>query len=455
MKKKEIHLFIIVFIVCTVSILFSIILEKLFAFSPQEILGIFTGSFNSSSSLAILIENEWKPVLITTYGIVYPVGLILPILFINFVPKLLRIDVKKEISRLKKEEKSLGDALIVRKFSIENPNSIGKKLSELNIREETGATISRIRRKGAIIIPTGETVLKLADVVAAVGTNESLEKLHKMLGNETFDDLEIDPQVESRHILITNPSVHDTSLETLGINHNYHAVVTRIWRGGIELAPSSDFIIHLGDTILAVGGRKNLERLCNFLGKREKILGEVDLFSMAFGVFFGILIGRVPIPFPGLGKPIVLGISGGVLIVGMILGYFRRLGFLTGQMSQSAKLVLKEVGLSLFLAGIGTKAGSMLGNIEMADALRMILSSFLLVSVILVVAFITIYRFLKKNFLSSIALLCGSLMSSTAIGTIAEAIGIEELYIIFATTYPISLFGIIISSQILSLIVGN
>lgn len=449
-KKESLPYFAIAICISITSLAGTLLSSKIFKLSPETILGIYTGTFNSSSSLAILIDSGWKNSIFSSYGIVYPLGLLCVPIFVMIIPKLLKKNLMKEAIKYSSSKSEEHVDLLARKFMVENKEINGKKLYEIEIREKTQVTISRVLRKGKIIIPDGNTTLFMGDVVLGVGTNESLEKLHKILGDETYDNMETDPRIEARQIVITNPSIHNVKLEQLGIPSNYHSNITRIWRSGIELPPSHDFPIELGDTLVAVGNKFQLNRLERFLGKRERSLGEVDLLSMSFGIAIGILLGRINIPFPGIGR-LIIGNAGGTLIVGMFIGFIRRLGFITGQLSPSAKMVLKELGLCLFLAGIGTQAGSGMLKIDIILMLKMISSSLIIMFLTLFGIFILCYKIFKFNLIDSLAYLCGGFNSSLAIEALTNTIKLEEPMLIFATCYPLSLFAIIITSQIIAL----
>lgn len=451
-SRKGIPYIIIAVSVSFFSIISTLVTGNLFKLSPGDMLGIYTGSLTSSSSLAILMEIGWGKDILPSYGVVYPIGLVSVIIFIQAIPSVFKKDLITEFKKIS-DIKDQGEAthLISRKFMVENPKIIGKQIKELNLGEDLEATISRLRRRGKIIIPGDETVLKLRDVILVVGSEEALEKIHILMGNETHDDMEIDPGIEARQILITNPSLHHVSIDHLGISKHYHAVITRIYRSGMELAPVHDFIIELGDSILAVGKKNNIDRLARFLGRRERTFAEVDLISMAFGIALGIIIGNITIPIPYIGY-VTAGISGGSLIVGLFLGYIRRLGFLTGQMSPSAKIVIKELGLCLFLSGIGASAGFSMTDTNTNQILLMILCSVIVLLFTMTSVFLIAYKILKMDFIKSITCLCGGMVSTPALGTLTSILNSDKPTYIFAACYPLSLFGCIVSSQILAMI---
>ncbi|MFH0802485.1 MAG: TrkA C-terminal domain-containing protein [bacterium] len=452
--KNGLSYFLIVLTACLSGAACSVLSGYVFRLPTEAILGIYTGSLNSSSSLAILLEKGWNQSLLSSYGVVYPIGLVAVILFVQIIPAVLKKNLAVEAKSIEESAKSHQDYLLARKFLVEKVELDGRRLDTLDIRSRTGATLSRIRRRGRIIVPNAETTLRIGDVVLAVGAEESLEKVHQLLGNETHDDLEIDPAVEARQIVITNHSLHNVKLGDLGISQNYKVVITRIWRSGVELAPSGDRPVELGDTLVAVGKTKYLDRLVDFLGKLGKSAVEMDLLSMSLGLALALLVGKIGIPVPLLGR-IEIGYAGAALLIGLFFGAIRRIGFLTGYMSQSAESILKELGLGLFLAGIGVKSGAGMINLDTALVLKAVTSSVFLLGASMLCVYLLSRKILKMNAINSLAAVCGGMASTPAMGTLKDMTGSEAPSFIVIAIYPLTIFGQILTSQVLALILSH
>lgn len=430
---------------------FSLLLAVLFKFPRESLLGIYTGSMTASSALAILMDSGYGNKMLEAYGITYPMGIIAGILFVQIMPTLLRKNLRHEFDASKPACISPeGAHLIMRKFLVENPDIAGKSLAELKLRDKMGTTVSRLRRRGRIIIPGGDTRLKLDDVVLIVAPLEEMDSLHRIFGQETHENLEFDPAVEARQIVVTNPSLHHVNLSAIALHAHYHVNITRILKSGIEFAPSADHTLELGDTVVAVGRKGNLNRVERFLGKREKTFAEVDFASMCFGIAMGMIIGKISFPIPGLCQ-FKVGISGGALIMGLFLGYVRRFGFLTGQMSASAKMILKEFGLALFTAGVGATAGERFVHITPGQIGIIFASSGIILFLSMLVVFFIAYRLMKIDLVQSLACVCGGFMNSLAMSSVTTQVNSEEPSNAFAACYPLSLFGTILVSQILTL----
>jgi len=427
----------------------SLVAGHFFGFGPETVLGVYTGSLNTTSSLAILMDGGWKGQMLPAYGIVYPLGMIIVVLFAQLAHIFMKKDLRREAVKSFNSEKGQSASMVARKFMVEKAELVGKPFSGLDFAGETGATISRIKRKGHIIIPDDTTELRLGDVVLAVGSEDALKKVRKLLGMVTHEDLHTDPYVESRQIVVTNPSLHDATLDSCGISANYRCVIVRVWRGEVELFPARDLEIELGDTLLAVGKIGDLDALEKFIGSKRRKTGEVDFFSLSFTVAAGIILGAIKLPLPWAGS-FALGNIGGTLLAAMMLGYFRRIGFLSDHISHSAESLLKEIGMNLFLAGLGIKAGAGISAMDAALVIKMLAASAAVMLFTMSFTFFVCYRLLKMDFIRSVACVCGSLNNSAAISAFAGVVGSDRVTIPFAACYPLALFGIIMWSQVLA-----
>ena len=233
--------------------------------------------------------------------------------------------------------------------------------------------------------------------------------------------------------------------------NKYHCIVTKIWRNGIELAPKGNFTFEKGDTLMVLGNPKNLDKLEGFLGTKKAMTGEFDLSSISFGMALAFVLSKLKLSVPHLGT-FTLGVSGSALLIGMVFGYLTYLGILKRNMSTPAESILKELGLGLFLAGIGTRSGAGICDLNLAEISALLFSSLMIMYASMIFVFSVCSFVLKMNFVKSLACVCGGFNSTTAITTLTSIIGSEEPVSFFASAYPLSLFGIIFSSQVLAVI---
>jgi putative transport protein len=449
--KKSIPYLIIVAVIYGTGMVAMVLCGMLFRLGPEEILGTYAGLFTSSSSLAILLENQKQGPLLSSYGVAYPIGFLATLLSMELIPRLLRKNLYRQMKKITSQEETAKKNLTSKKFIVEQPDIVGKTIDVVNIREKTGATIALIKRGGKVIVVGGETVLEQGDIAQAVGDDESLEKLHRLVGSESFDSLEIDPRVQGRYIVITNRAVLDDSLNVLDLEKNYAIVITRIYRNGMELSSTSEFELALGDSILAVGNKARLERLTRFLGKQENAAPDVDFFLMSLGIAAGMLLGSAHFILPKLGT-LMLGSAGGTLVAGMALSYLRRLGLFADHLSTSGKATLKELGLTIFIAGIGVKTGAAFIHTDPSIYGAVILSSLMVITICIAIAFLVIYKLLRFTIVASLACIAGGLTSTPSLALLTDKVKSDYPLLFFSSLYPIAMLGVIASSQVLALI---
>lgn len=445
-SKRGIPYLLVTLCMIVASIIAALIAGKLSGLDDVSIMGVYLGIFNNSSGLAILMEGVWGDSILPSYGLIYPIGAVGAVFFVQFLPMILKKNVAAEFLRHREQKKNV--IFKTGKFVVENEEITNKKLSTLNFRQETGATISRMMQDGKLIVPTGDTVLLAGDVIMAIGDEASQEKVRKLVGYETHENLDVDPTVVAQQFVITNQYIHNTTLAELGIGTNFKVVVSRIQRAGIELPPHNTLALETGDVVTVVGKKRNIKKLEKLFGKGGTKSAELDLISLALGVGLGIALGKITINLPIIGN-FTLGMTGGILLVGLFLGYARRFGFLTNQISDSAKNIIKNIGLSIFCAGIGASSGMALLNCEFSGIPPMIITSLVILIVNLFSVFLLSYKILKMDFVKSLACVCGSTFNSAAADSVVQMAGDDEPATYFATCYPLATFGAIIACQIL------
>lgn len=433
------------------TLLFTYAASKIFGFSIQTALGLFTGNLNSSSSVAILYDSGWGHTMLSCYGIVYPLGLLSVVFFVQLLPAVFHKNLIREARRAGYKKKEGHHYIIRRKFKVENEAVIGKKVHELYLDEKLGTHVARLYRGDMTMTIVDNIKLLKDDILLLTGEEKPLTKVGNIIGREVFDDLSVDALVESRQIIINNPQLHNSQLEIINFLNKYHTIVNKIWRNGIELTPKGNFIFEKGDTLLVMGNPSNLDKLELYLGTKKAMAGEFDLSSISFGMALAFIMSKVKLSVPALGT-LTLGVSGSAILIGMVFGQLTYLGILKRNMSSSAESILKEFGLGLFLAGIGSSSGSGISELNPALVFQLLLSSFLIMTASMLFVFAVCRIILKMNFIKSLACVCGGFNSTTAITTLTNIIGSEEPVSFFASAYPVSLFAIIFSSQILAVI---
>ncbi len=298
------------------------------------------------------------------YAVAYPLGVVGIILSILVLKMIFRVNVKTETQKLdSRDSAKIAQPRVLTLEVISGSLADGKSVLDFHNSCGFNFVLSRIRRKDmAVEIPTSKTVLAAGDRVRAVISGNDLPKAVPAFGKEIKNMGEQDWSVLDKHLIakriyVTKRSVDGRTLESLAIRRDYGVSVTRLLRTGIEIVPTPNTIIFVGDILVAVGSHEDVEKVASLLGNSQKKLYAPRIAPIFFGIALGILLGSLPIYIPGMPQTVKLGLAGGPLIVAILLSYFgHRVGFET-YTTQSANLMVREMGLCLFLAAVGLGAG--------------------------------------------------------------------------------------------------
>ena len=355
-RSKGKTLIILTLLLVGSACLTGIAMKYLFDIDTPSIVGLIAGALTSTPGLAVAIDSTHSSAASIAYGIAYPFGVIGVILFIKLLPKLLRKNINAEAKALEEKRKSKYPPLHTATFQITNPSIFGKTLAQLQVRSMTGAVISRVKHKEKTSIPTGHTILHDGDLLKAVGNDKSLEQLTLLVGERIENDLPFGKTQELRSILVSNKNIINKSLGYLNLQSTFNCTVTRVRRSGIDLSPVPDLSLKSGDKLLVAGEKEDLQEVGQLLGNDEKRLSDTDFFPIAAGIVLGVLFGKLNISFSD-SFSFSPGLTGGILIVALILSAIGKTGPIVWSMSGSANQLLRQIGLLLFLAEVGTSAG--------------------------------------------------------------------------------------------------
>ena len=358
-RKHGLKMIYLVIVLISSGAIISIVLAWAFDIDLKIISGLFTGAFTSTPGLAAAIDTTQSTLASIGYGIAYPFGVIGVILFVRIFPKIFGLSIKEAEKKHEKETLSAYPEIHSSNFIVENDNISGKSIGELKIRSMTGASISRVFHKDAAITPTSGTKLHKNDLVKAVGTQDALERIKLLIGSTTDQEIPLGKNYEVQSILVTNKDVVNKTLGQLNLLSNYHATITRIRRSGIDLSPKPGIHIQFGDKLMIAADKENMKQVARLFGNDDKRLSDTDFLPIALGIVLGILVGRISIVLsdeftfsPGL--------TGGVLITALVLSKLGKTGPLVWTMTGAANQLLRQLGLLLFLASVGTSAGASL-----------------------------------------------------------------------------------------------
>lgn len=412
-------------------------------------IGLLNGALTSSPGLAVAIDITGSSLASIGYSIGYPFGVIGVILFVSLLPRFLRIKVADEEKRYNKEMKGEYPEILRKHFIVENENVIDKNFGDLNVRFMTKAVISRIMHEESVMMPEPDTILKKGDIIKAVGTKEALERVKLLIGSETKIEIPLDANFDVRSVLVTNKDVVKKTLGQLHLD-SYHATITRIRRSGINISPSPSSKLQFGDKLILISRKDNIQQVIRIFGDDDKQLSNTDFLPIAAGIVLGILVGKFSLNFGSFSFS--LGLTGGILLLALILGRTGKTGPIMWTMTGSANQILRQFGLLLFLAAVGTSAGSSLVTTFQNYGMALFVYGILLTLIPMLITTLVARYFFKMNLLILLGTLAGSMTSTPGLATIDNMVDTEAPDVAYATVYPIAMVLLIITVQILSLL---
>lgn len=384
----------------------------------------------------------------------YPFGLIGMILCVIFLRSIIGKKGKKAQDRS-------SDNTFVAEYQVSNPAIFGKTIIDIRQNADCHFVISRIWKDGKVIIPTSETIIEENEHLLVTSGKSDVERVKTLFGHKEdvdwnkkgIDWNSIDNQLISRKILVTKPELNGVKLGSLRLRNSYGINITRVTRAGIDLLPSRSLRLQLGDKLTIVGEERAIENVSARLGNQAKELSNPNLFAIFVGIVLGLVLGSIPFAFPGMSMPVKLGIAGGPIIVGLFMGAFGPRMHLSIYMSRSANLMLRQLGLTLYLAGLGLSAGAgFFETVFTAEGLKWVIISLgLAVVPVLLTAFVA-GKVFKTDYADNIGMLCGAMANPFALDFADPDGEGEDPAVAYATVYPASIFLRVISAQIIMLI---
>ena len=450
-KSKGKVLILITLLIVGSACLTGLVFKYTLGIPTDEIVGLIAGALTSTPGLAAAIDATESSSSSISYGIAYPFGVIGVILFVKLLPKLLRVDLKAEERRLESNQKEKYPSLQTATFRITNTGIFGKSLTQLQIRTMTGAVISRIRHGETTGLPSPDTLLHKDDLVKAVGNAASLEQLGLLLGERVPGDLPLEQSYELRLLLITNKEVIGKSLGNLNLQGNFNCTVTRVRRSGIDLSPEPELVLKSGDKLTVVGHQDSLTELAKLLGNDEKRLSDTDFFPIAMGIVLGVIFGKINISFSD-SFSFSPGLTGGILIVALVLSALGKTGPIIWSMSGSANQLLRQLGLLLFLAEVGTSAGVNLVATFQESGWTLFAVGFAITLVPMILAVLVGYFICRISIFDLMGTITGGMTSTPGLAAADSMTDSDTPSVAYATVYPIAMVFLIVFIQLIALI---
>lgn len=419
---------------------------------PDLAAGLFSGAITNTPAMAAATDLIGKfgfgdgANVTAGYAISYPFGIILAVLFVQLLPSLLRRNPRKEEDEWLENEKMSNGELDRKHFKVENQNCIGIPIENIHPNSIVPYTISRVWRGKVALAAKPNLVLERGDTVTVVGKPEELSTLALLFGPETTASIMAE-NVRSDDVEVVSSLFAGKRIKDLHIWQEYGVTITRLRRQDFELAPHGGTLLEEGDIVRIVGERNDVERFVKSVGVKDSKTNETHFAPFLLGLVFGLLLGIIPIPFMS-GSPIVLGAAGGSLIAGLVFSHMKRFGSLELHVPQAAVVIVRELGLMLFLAGAGLIAGSRFAGVFKEHGLALFGAGAIITICTLVVG-VLVMRLLHFNILSVNAALAAG-MTQPAVLAAARAQGRTDLVmLIYASVYPFAMIFKIVMVQVL------
>ena len=422
------------------------------------IVGILYGAVTNTPGLGAAQEalnqlNYTGDPIALGYACAYPLGVVGIIGSIIAIRYICRVNLKKEEDELSTQTSDMKHMPHMLHLEVRNESIDGKKL--LQIKEFMGRPFvcSRIRHDGHVSIPNQDTEFHIGDQVFIVCSEEDAEAVIAFIGKEIQVDWEKqDMPMVSRRILVTKSEINGKKLGSLHFRSMYGVNVTRINRSGMDLFADPNLILQVGDRVMVVGQQDAVERVAGVLGNQLKRLDTPNIVTIFVGIFLGILLGSLPIAFPGIPTPVKLGLAGGPLVVAILIGRFGHKLKLVTYTTMSANLMLREIGIVLFLASVGIEAGEhFVQTVVEGSGLSYVGYAFLITVIPLLIIGMIARFYCKVNYFTLMGLIAGSNTDPPALAYANQASGNDAPAVGYSTVYPLTMFLRILAGQMILL----
>ena len=435
--------------------------------SLQTMVGVMSGAVTNTPGLGAaqqtLLDSGGSSTeaskLASAYAVAYPIGVLGVLALLIIFKAIFKVNLDEEVKAIESHDSAAETARRMH-CEVTNPAVIGKSLKDVITDElKNEMVVSRIMREGEEFVPDESSVLREGDKVLIVTTQKCVDKIRIIFGAEVPMHLDDWIKLKSKkgipavkRLGITNPAITGKKLSELLFKGRYAITVTRVVRSGVELVAAPDLIVQVGDYLQVVGEKDGIEALGRLVGNKASALEKPNLFPIFLGIALGVVLGCVPIAIPGIPQPIKLGLAGGPLIVAIIISHLGPRAHITTYTTLSANMMVREIGISFFLAAVGLGAGRTFVSSLTAGGWWWILYG-ALITIIPVVVIALIGRFLcKLNFFQICGLITGGTTNPPVLAFAQNAYGSKYVSVNYATVYPLSMFMRVLVAQVMILV---
>ena len=458
LSKRGIKLNMLGLGVVAVGTLMAVLLSFAFGVPMSDMTGILCGATTNTPALGAA-QQALQQLGISANGaalscaVTYPLGVVGVILAMVLVRKFFTRKSDFDV-----DEREDGNKPYIATFRVHNPAVFHKSIREAAGLIQPKFVISRIWRNGTVSIPTSEITLEEDDRLLVISTEKDAPSLTVLFGEQEPEDWNkdnidwdaIDSQLISKHILVSRPEINGKRLGSLRLRNNYGINISQVLRSGVKLLATPGLILQVGDRLTVVGEARSVENVEKVLGNAVSNLRDPNLAAIFIGMVLGLILGSIPIAIPGMSMPIKLGLAGGPIVVGILIGRFGPRFHMVTYTTRSANLMLRGIGLSLYLACLGLDAGAdFLDSIMRADGVIWIALGFVITLIPVMIMGVLAMRLWHVDFGSTCGMLCGSMANPMALNYANETIDGDNPAVSYATVYPLAMFVRVVLAQVL------
>lgn len=433
--------------------------------SLQTMVGVMQGAVTNTPGLGAAQQTVFDTLpaeeaaeisarMSSAYAVAYPLGVIAAIMVLILIKNIFHIDTKKELAELEARQSNV-DSAVNLVCNVTRKEVIGKSVEEIDRMADFRLVISRVYRGDELIAPYAELRLREGDMVKVVTSSSTVEQVENLFGSHVelpkgYTEKR-DTQMVSKRVIVSRRNINGKTLKDLHIRSSYGVSITRVIRSGVELVARPDLILQMGDSISVVGARTGVEKVEKLMGNSSSGLNHPNLIPIFLGIAAGVLLGSIPFRIPGIPQPIKLGLAGGPLIVSILVGAFGPRLKVTTYTTTSSNLMLREIGISLFLAAVGLGAGDNFVSSIVNGGYWWILYGLIITVVPPFIIAVIGRLFFKLNFFQICGMLSGSGTNPPLLAFAQNSYKSDYISLNYATVYPLSMFMRVLMAQMLIL----
>ena len=460
-KKGGMRMNMLAVMIVVLGVVITVAIHLITGTPMPTMVGVMSGAVTNTPGLGAAqqtvaeITGAADNTIATGYAVAYPLGVVGVILTLLGARAIFRVDLKKEKEVVEKQEAGKDSACKIA-VEVRNEAIFGRTISEVDHLLNRHFVVSRqYHPDGHMEIPTSNSVVKQGDKLLVITSAANADVVVAFIGKKLEMDQsaweKLDTNLVSRRLVVTNSEINGKSLGELNIRAQFGLNITRVNRAGIDLTAGPGLHLQLGDRIMVVGAQSAIDKVANLVGNQVRKLREPKLIPIFIGIFFGIIVGSIPIMLPGLSQPLKLGLAGGSLVVAILIARFGPNFGMVTYTTASSNMMLREVGITLFLAAVGLGAGQGFVEALVGGGYMWILYGFLITVIPLIIVCTLARLVFKLDYYSISGLVCGSHTNPTALAFMNSTFDESRIAVAYATVYPLSMFLRVIVAQLMVL----